>query len=88
MHLTRELAVQWADRGVRVNAIAPGFFPSALSSVVLDDESGTRYVLRNTPMRRVGLEGELDGALLLLASDAGSFITGQILVVDGGWTAR
>lgn len=88
VNLTRELAVQWADRGVRVNAIAPGWFRSELTEEMLDSESGQRFVLRNTPMRRAGQLGELVGTLLLLASDAGSYITGQTIPVDGGWTAR
>jgi NAD(P)-dependent dehydrogenase (short-subunit alcohol dehydrogenase family) len=86
--LTRELAVQWARYNVRVNALAPGFFPSELTTELLDDEAGGTYVRRNTPMARAGRAEELCGALLLLASDAGSYITGQVLTVDGGWTAR
>jgi len=86
--LTQELGCQWADQGVRVNAIAPGYFASELSSPMLDDESGLRWVVRNTPMRRAGDPHELDGALLFLAGDASTYITGQTLAVDGGWTAR
>lgn len=86
--LTQELACQWADQGVRVNAIAPGYFASELSSPMLDDEGGLRWVVRNTPMRRAGDAHELDGALLFLASDASTYLTGQTLAVDGGWTAR
>lgn len=85
--LTRELAVQWARRGVRVNAIAPGFFPSELTTELMDGP-GNDYVTRNTPMARTGDPNELLGALLLLAGDAGTFITGQVIAVDGGWTAR
>ncbi len=86
--LTRELACQWAGHGVRVNALSPGYFESELTADMFESESGTKWMQRNTPMRRAGREGELDGALLLLASDAGTFITGQVLCVDGGWTAR
>ncbi len=88
VNLTRELAVQWAGRGVRVNCIAPGWFPSELTARMLEDDKSMRWLERNTPMPRVGRPGELDGALLLLAGPAGSFITGQTITVDGGWTAR
>jgi NAD(P)-dependent dehydrogenase (short-subunit alcohol dehydrogenase family) len=88
INLTRELAVQWARYNIRVNALAPGFFPSEATSELLEDEAGAAYIRRNTPMARAGRSGELSGALLLLASDAGAFITGQVIAVDGGWTAR
>jgi hypothetical protein len=88
VNLTRELAVQWAGRGVRVNCIAPGWFPSELTADMLEDDNSIRWLERNTPLRRAGRPGELDGALLLLAGAAGSFITGQTITVDGGWTAR
>jgi NAD(P)-dependent dehydrogenase (short-subunit alcohol dehydrogenase family) len=86
--LTRELAVQWARLGVRVNALAPGWFPTEMTRDLLADEQSAAWLRRNTPMGRVGVLSELDGALLFLASDASSFCTGQALVVDGGWTAR
>ena len=65
-----------------------GFFPERVDRELLDDEAGGAYIRRNTPMARPGRAGELCGALLLLASDAGSYITGQVIAVDGGWTAR
>ncbi len=85
--LTRELAAQWARDGIRVNAIAPGYFPSELTEPMMDpDSSGMGYITKRTPMRRPGRLDELDGALLLLASDASSYLTGQTIPVDGGWT--
>jgi NAD(P)-dependent dehydrogenase (short-subunit alcohol dehydrogenase family) len=86
--LTRELACQWAKGGVRVNAIAPGFFPSELTAGLETDAKSLAYIERGTPMRRMGQEHELDGALLFLAGEASTFVTGQTLVVDGGWTAH
>jgi NAD(P)-dependent dehydrogenase (short-subunit alcohol dehydrogenase family) len=89
VNLTRELALQWARTGIRVNAIAPGYFATELTEEMIADEAGgLTWIKRNTPLRRPGEVAELDGALLLLASDAGSYITGHTLVVDGGWTAR
>ena len=86
VNMTRETAAQWARKGVRVNAIAPGWFPSEMTGDMFDDERSMNFVRRHTPMGRAGTPDELLGALLLLASDAGSFMTGQTLVVDGGWT--
>jgi len=88
INLTRELALQWARKGIRVNALCPGWFPSEMTHGMDTDEASIRYVQQNGPMPRMGRAEELDGPLLLLASDAGSFMTGQTVVVDGGWTAR
>ena len=86
--LTRELAVRWADRGVRVNALAPGYFPTEMTEETLDREEGLRFIVERTPLRRPGRIDELDGALLFLASDASTYVTGATIPVDGGWTAR
>jgi len=86
VNLTRELANQWAPQGVRVNAIGPGYFGTEMTSDLLDTEDGRRFVGRHTPMRRHGRPHELDGVLLFLASEASSYVTGQLVVVDGGWT--
>ncbi|MFE5812857.1 SDR family NAD(P)-dependent oxidoreductase [Streptomyces sp. NPDC056479] len=86
--LTRELAGQWGPAGVRVNALAPGWFHSEMTEDLFADDRSRRWVERGTMLGRGGRPGELDGALLFLASDASSYCTGQVLTVDGGWTAR
>lgn len=88
VNLTRELALQWARKGVRVNALCPGWFPTEMTEIMDGDEASERFVRTNSPIPRMGELHELDGALLLLASRASTFITGQSIIVDGGWTAR
>jgi len=88
VNLTREMGAQWARKGVRVNAIAPGWFPSEMTADMVDDQRSIDFVQSNCPMGRFGEQHELDGALLFLASDASTYCTGQILAIDGGWTAR
>ena len=86
--MTRELAGQWGADGVRVNALVPGWFRTEMNEALFADERSRRWVDRNTMLGRPGSPDELDGALLFLASDASAYMTGQTLVVDGGWTAR
>ena len=85
-NLSKNLAREWAPRGVRVNVLVPGFFPAEQNRKVLNPDR-VASIMAKTPMARFGKAHELDGAALLLASDAGSFITGSELVVDGGFAA-
>ena len=83
VHMTRHLAVYWAMDNVRVNCLSPGPFPSAKAPIAMVERLKTK-----SPMKRMGLPHELKGPLLLLTSDAGSYITGTTFIVDGGFTAR
>ncbi len=85
--LTRELALQWATRGVTVNAIAPGFFPTAMTEPVVNNPDLKGYLLDRTPMGRLGEDADVEGVIVFLASEASRYITGQVIFVDGGWTA-
>jgi NAD(P)-dependent dehydrogenase (short-subunit alcohol dehydrogenase family) len=85
--LTKSLAVEWSKRGVNVNAIAPGVFRTALNTQLLDSTPRGQEFLTRTPMARFGRTEELVGAAIYLASDAASFVTGEIITVDGGFLA-
>ena len=86
--LTRQLACEWAKHNIRVNAFAPGVFRTPLNTKALDIPERAQGILARTPMGRFGRVEELVGTALLLASDAGSFITGQVIAVDGGFLAK
>ena len=83
--MTKALAAEWAKNGITVNTLGPGFFASEMSARVAD-EKYENLIRNNCPMGRRGDPGELNGAMLFLASDASSYVTGQLLLVDGGWT--
>lgn len=83
--MTKALAAEWAKDGITVNTLGPGYFDSEMSEKVAD-EKYENSIKNNCPMGRRGHPGELNGAMLYLASDASSYVTGQLLLVDGGWT--
>ena len=89
VQLTKAMALELATTGVRVNALAPGYILTDINRTFFESEAGQKVIDRNIPMKRIGRETDLDGALLLLASDAaGSFMTGTTLTVDGGHLVR
>jgi NAD(P)-dependent dehydrogenase (short-subunit alcohol dehydrogenase family) len=85
--LSRDLAAQWGRFDIRVNVLAPGWMDAGMGSWIGDDPKALDWIVRQTPLRRLGAASDLDGALLFLASNASRFMTGQVLTIDGGWTA-
>lgn len=83
--LTKDLAVKWGPSGVNINAIAPGFFPTKMSNVLI--ERGQDFLMGTTPLKRLGAENDLKGVALFLAAAASDYITGEVIVVDGGMSA-
>lgn len=86
-HMTRVLAMEWGPRGVRVNAIAPGFILTDLSKKLWSDPMMQQWNSDNTPLRRLGKPDDMIGAAIFLASEASAFMTGQIVFVDGGFSS-
>ncbi|MFI5623360.1 SDR family NAD(P)-dependent oxidoreductase [Nocardioides sp. NPDC051685] len=86
--ITREWAAQWSRFGIRVNALAPGFIETEMTSEIIQVPKIHDWITSNTLLSRPGRPDDFDGALLFLASDASSYVTGQVITVDGGWTAR
>ncbi len=87
VNLTRGLAAEWAKYGITVNAIGPGFFESEMTEAAINTDAFTGYVKQACPMQRVGQPGELNSALIFLAAKESTYVTGQTICVDGGWTA-
>jgi NAD(P)-dependent dehydrogenase (short-subunit alcohol dehydrogenase family) len=87
VNLTRDLAVHWAPYNIRVNAIGPAYFPSEMTAGLMDMPEVVKEIESRTPAGRMGRPDELKGPAVFLASDAASYVTGDILYVDGGWTA-
>jgi gluconate 5-dehydrogenase len=88
VNLTRALSDEWGKYNIYVNSIAPGFFPSEMTVGMTDNPDMLAWIKSRTSLDRCGQDGELDGALIYFASDASSYTTGQIICVDGGWTAE
>jgi NAD(P)-dependent dehydrogenase (short-subunit alcohol dehydrogenase family) len=85
VQMTKALANEWAEYGLRVNAIGPGYYKTEMTQALFADEKAVKAMLANIPLRRLGLPEDLIGTAILLASDAAAYITGQVFYVDGGW---
>ncbi|MBY0149142.1 SDR family NAD(P)-dependent oxidoreductase [Neobacillus niacini] len=88
INLTRSLSLEWARYGITVNAIGPAYIETEMNQEELSNEKVRNKIISKTPLKRLGNPEELEGAVMLLASDASSFITGQTIYVDGGWLAQ
>ena len=88
INLTRQLGARWARKGVRVNALAPGFFVTEMSADIVTSDASRKFVSDQCPIGRLGEHAELDSALAFLVSPRSTYVTGQVISVDGGWTAR
>jgi NAD(P)-dependent dehydrogenase (short-subunit alcohol dehydrogenase family) len=86
--LTRGLSLEWATKGVQVNLLCPGFIKTEMTQSLWETEAGAAWVTKRTPMRRWGEPADLVGPAVFLASSASDFMTGQSLVIDGGWTVH
>jgi NAD(P)-dependent dehydrogenase (short-subunit alcohol dehydrogenase family) len=87
INMTRDLAVEWAPYNIKVNAIAPGFFPSEMTEAIFQEPGYLEYIRKQTPLGRPGSPEDLKGAVVYLSSQASDYVTGQTIFVDGGWTA-
>ena len=85
--MTRIMALEWAKTGVRVNAVAPTYFETEMVLQIRNDPERMKFISERTPMGRFGRLPELEGLVIFLAAPASDFITGQVICIDGGWTA-
>lgn len=88
LQMSRSLALEWAKYGVRVNAVCPGYVVTPMNQQDLEDERIRNHILKSIPLRRIGRVEDMTGAVVFLASEASAYMTGQFIVVDGGWTAQ
>jgi len=86
--MTRSLALAWSRHNIKVNALAPGYIETEMNSSVLNQEKVHRHLMRNTPLKRLGKVEDLKGAVVFLSSPASDYMTGEVMVVDGGWAAH
>ena len=86
--LTKVLAIEWAQHNINVNAIAPAFIETPFTAPMFQEPGFRKYVLDSTPLGRVGTTRDVSGAVVFLASESSNYITGHVLLIDGGWTAK